>query len=275
MVQVSPRLYETGKYGMKAWLSVTGAPACLLAGDEAQTLDQIKGSLHDILMELYRRVDDLRRATVELLLPRELLCLDVDQWLVEDDFLEAIPLGVEHRLVVRSLERASRPKAALALQAREKALGRKLEEGCTIACGRDCRVLCLEADLRGGPGLLTTLRDSPSLVGVALGKAPHPSPRDPSVDVLNTLFSAGIPVVFWSRRPADDGRATSSDELLGLLGHEPFGKLPDLIWDKRKEAIRSGDDQHLGRHLTLIWDAPSRPSPDFDSSHRLRAPSRE
>ena len=275
LVQVTPRLYEAARYGVKAWIYGTGDPACLLAGDEAMTLEQVQACLDDLGLKLYQSAADPKRARVELLLPRELLCVDVDQWMAENAFIEASPLGVEHRLVVRSLERASRPKAAMALLARGEALGKTMEARCRLVDGLDGEALWIAEDQAGGVGLYTSLRDAHGVVGVALGAAPHPNPKNPKVDVLNTLFEAGLPVVVWSRKPAGLESASTREALLDLLGHEPFGRLPDRVWELRKQATRSEDSGHIGRHLSLLWDDPTRTSPDFETGHRLRAPSRD
>ena len=126
-----PRLCEANRYSVRAWLLGTGEPACLRAGEEEVAADELPACLDELREELLDRQIEPDRAWVELLLPRELLCADVDQWRVELDFIESIPIGVEHRLVVRSLERASRPRAALALQSRAGPCG----GGCGVAAG--------------------------------------------------------------------------------------------------------------------------------------------
>ena len=45
-------------------------------------------------------------------------------------------------------------------------------------------------------------------------------------------------------------------------------------WAAVSQAVRAGDEGHIGRHLTLLWDDPARTSPDFEEKHRFRAPTR-
>jgi hypothetical protein len=135
LVQVSPRLCEVDRYSVRAWLLGTGEPACICAGEDALTADALPACLDELREELLRRQIEPEQAWIELLLPRELLCADVDQWRVELDFIESIPIGVEHRLVVRSLARASRPRAAQALQSRARALRQRLRGGCRLVDG--------------------------------------------------------------------------------------------------------------------------------------------
>jgi hypothetical protein len=186
-----------------------------------------------------------------------------------------MPLGAEHRLVVRSYDRAKGRKSSLALNARAKDLRRRLEDQWRLFEGQEGEVFWIDEDQCGGPGLYTILRNAQGVVGAVLGMAPHPCPRDPAIDVLNTLFEAGLPVVLWSRRPPGEEAGSTREALLDLLGRDPLGRLPDRVWEARRQAIPSKDERHIGRHLSLLWDDPSRPSPDFEDNHRLRAPSRE
>jgi hypothetical protein len=278
LVQVAPRMCEPGRYGVKAWLLGTGEPACLEAGEEGVARDDLPACLDLLRDELIRREIEPERTWVELLLPRELLCADVDQWRIGLDFLESIPLGVEYRLVVRSLERASRPGPALALQARGRTLRRRLDGVCRLVddpSAQEGDALWIEREDCGGEALYATLKDAQGLVGAVLGCRPPTVPRAPRCDVLNTLFAAGFPVVLWMRRVPEGGPTSLRTEFARLLGQEPMARLPDRVWELRKAAVRSADELHLGRHLSLLWDDPARPSPDFDEKYRLRAPARE
>ena len=200
----------------------------------------IPACLDELRQELMLRQIDPEQAWIELLLPRELLCSDVDQWRVELDFIDSIPIGVEHRLVVRSLERASRPRAALALQARARALKQRMQSGCRLVdepASREGEAVWIEGADRGGAALYTVLTEARNVVGAVLSRAPRPDPRDPSCDVLNTVFAAGLPVVLWVRREQTDGQsAVCRAELARLLNQEPLSLLPDRVWDVRRQA---------------------------------------
>src|SRR5262249_11819007 len=115
LVQVAPRVCEVGFFGVKAWLFGTEGPACIRPGEDKVALADRPVCLGTLLEELPRFEASTEQTWVELLLPRSLLCVDVDQWRVGLDFIDGIPIGVEHRLIVRSLERSSRSRAAQAL----------------------------------------------------------------------------------------------------------------------------------------------------------------
>jgi hypothetical protein len=279
LVQIAPRLCEPGRYSVKAWLFGREGPACLQPGEEKVAREDLPACLDALLAELPRFDAATDRTWVELLVPRELLCADVDQWRVGLDFIGGIPIGVEHRLMVRSLERSSRSRAVQALQDRWRAVRRRLEARCRLADagradeGEEGLVLWIERDDCGGTPLYAALKDAKGLVAAVLGCPPQPDPRDPSRDVLNTLLQAGFAVIVWARRPPDGGAAVVREELSTLLDVEPFRRLPDRVWDLRKRAACcKADDPHLGRHLSLLWDDPSRASPDFDPKYRLQAP---
>jgi hypothetical protein len=280
LVQVAPRFCEAGLYIVKAWLFGTEGPACLRPGEEKVAREDLPSCLDALLADLHRFDAATDRTWVELLLPRELLCADVDQWRVGLDFIDGIPIGVEHRLTVRSLERSSRSRAVQALQERWRAVRRRIEAPCRLTNavhqldGEGGMALWIERDDCGGTPLYASLKDAKGLVAVVLGCPPRPDPRDPSRDVLNTLFQAGVPIVLWARQPPAGGAEVVRETLAALLDVEPFGRLPDRVWDLRKQgaARMDLDDLHLGRHLSLLWDDPSRTSPDFEPKHRLQAP---
>jgi hypothetical protein len=277
LVQVAPRVCDPGRYSLKAWLFGTGEPECLRAGEEAYARAELAACLDEIRDELARRRVAFDQIGVEFLLPRDLLCADVDQWPVRLDFIDAIPVGAEHRVVTRSLERASRPRAAAALRARWQRLRRAADARCDVLdspekmAGEALTAVRIDEVGCGGVGLYTALRDAPGLVCAILGSSPEPAPDDPNRDVLNTLLAVGIPVVVWARHPGDDAGAFRS-LLCGLVGDEALPRLPDRVWNLRKAAVCAADMLHPGRHVSLVWDDPRRVPPDFDDKYRFTAP---
>jgi hypothetical protein len=278
LVQVAPRLSEPGIYSAKAWLFGTGEPACVRPGEEKIAREELPGFLGSLLAELSRYDVGPEEAWVELMLPRELLCEDVDQWMLGLDFID-IPIGVEHRLIVRSFERSSRSRAVQVLQERWRSLRKQMDWLCLLTDparlpreeGKSL-ALWIEGEDSGGSSLYATLKGEKCLAAAALGCPPKPSPRDPRSDILNTLFDAGVPIVLWARRVPVGGAAAVREAMTELVEAEPFHRLPDRVWDLRKRGASGGDEVHLGRHLTLLWDDPTRTAPDFDPKYRLQPP---
>jgi hypothetical protein len=274
LVQVSPLHDGAGEFIVKAWLMGAAGTECLLSGEEARVLDDIPDELNEIQTLLAEKGVDFDDVWIELLLPRELLCEAPDQWCVPLCFLEPIPVGVEHRVVVRSLERARLPRAYSSLWPRWETLLKHASRPCEVVefdpeCGIG-PVVSIRGKGRGGHPLYTQLKDARQVVCVLLHDRPEAVPADPRTDVLNTLLEVGIPVVAWARAQPPDAEPGR----VGLFGSEALGRLPDRVWCLRKEAHRSGDSGHAGRHLTLLWDDPTRASPDFASKNRLRPPGR-
>ena len=65
LVQVSPRLCEANRYSVRAWLLGTGEPACLRAGEEGVTADELPACLDELREELLRRQIEPDRAWIE------------------------------------------------------------------------------------------------------------------------------------------------------------------------------------------------------------------
>jgi hypothetical protein len=245
IVQVEQEAFAQEQYRLKAWLPVETGRLC----------EEV--ALHRIPPE---------RLWVEMLLPRSLLCMDVDQWPLEDEFVGPTPLGVEHRVVLRSLDRLRSPKAAQALRGRWEALEKRRRDLCRVGTSLKGPELgdapAVLVDVPGGPVLLTLLRDAPSVVCALVGRPPEPGGS--KGDLLSTLLAAGIPVVMWTRdRPCDP-------EI--LVRDVCLGDLPDRVWTLRKDALVSRAEQHPGKAVSILWDDPTHTSPDFDPGNQLRAP---
>jgi hypothetical protein len=87
-------------------------------------------------------------------------------------------------------------------------------------------------------------------------------------DKLGGWLSDGMPVVVWCRN--DDLSARFDLELSGILANGGVMSLPTAIHRLRQDA--AGPDHphdHVGMHITLLWDLAWRTPPD---EHRLRDP---
>lgn len=278
LVQCSPRL-DPAMYGVKAWLFDGRGSRCLLAGEGAHARKDLPALLTGLRVETARNCPSLAEVWVEFLLPRALLCEDVDQWKVTvhlDGVSVGLPIGAEHRVSVRSLDRARRHKAASALRARWDILLHQTNEGWRLirelgelGAGQSL-LIWVGGDKAGTRELCHRLADADSVVVALLDSPPQPAPTDARNDLLNAILESGVPVVLWARRALPDG--DDLVELESLLKSGGLFRLLDHVWDLRKRALLQEDQAHTGRHLTLLWDDPTAPSPDFDDRLRLRAP---
>jgi hypothetical protein len=287
LVQVEQGKCNPMHYAVKAWLLGTGTLMWPYTDVQETKREGLPGVLEALLDELDRPEFPPDKTWVEFLLPRELLSADVDQWKKKLDLMSSIQLCVEHQVIVRSLERARARKAWPALQARWQGLLRRAGAPCRVVDGLDdlvgdeCAALWIEGEDCDGSALYTRLRDTPGIFGALLGHPPTPAPACQDRDVLTILLQAGIPVIVWARRCAADSPTAVRAELSRLFGDDPvlelperIGQLPESVWRLRKDAVARGDKAHLGRHVSLLWDDPTRRSPDFEQKHQLRPPAK-
>ncbi len=256
---------KTDNYEVKAWLFGGRQPEPLLDG-EVQPHAALPGLLNDLLKKLAdptrREEVPFDRLWVEFLLPDELLCADVDRWMVE--VVDLIPIGYEHRVVVRSLDRMKHARFRQALKARWETAVRVAEEPCRVVDMPPtqeiptCPALRLDGTSSGGKALYLRLGLKPCVVCAVL----EPPPTDVAPNgVLQALLRAGIPFILWTRqRISRPDKSGSSD----LVHEKLLMALPDRVWDFRREAEAQEDPAHPGRHLTLLWDNPMRVSPDLE-----------
>src|SRR5262249_3106600 len=82
----------------------------LYVDDSRYTLKQIQPVLAKIIDDLAkRRPRDMADLSIEFFLPRELISCEVDQWVKPHPLYKQVKIGTEHKVVVRSLDRARNP----------------------------------------------------------------------------------------------------------------------------------------------------------------------
>jgi nucleoside phosphorylase len=185
---------------------------------------------------------------IEILLPADLLNLAVEWWRTELDAPVAIPLCLDYRVVVRSLDRMRQPHRRRVWNQRWDSLWQDPSRH---------RVHPSRSEPEAGLGPWTArLREDHSLTTVLLGS----SPQDESGgQELRSALDAGIPVILWDHRPG----AMDSDMavLLQALTEEPPEVLVERVHEYRKRAgLLDADAQpnDLGRNLAVLWDDPDR-----------------
>lgn len=192
---------------------------------------------------------DAESIRLEFLLPRELLNLPVDQWPASSDEEVPQPLGLRYQVVVRSLERMHTKKWHRMWHRRWQSLSRQqpqeLDESALWADSAE------PAKLRGLTATLA-LQDERSLLVLRHPPAPSSGLRG---DAITLGLRAGVPLMVWHR----DKRFTEGFE---NAVHELLRSDRDLRESARilrGQAFSADDpDLHVGSHLTLLWDDPTR-----------------
>jgi hypothetical protein len=262
---------------VKAWLIDRGRTVCVFEDHPEQALRQradIPAAFDQILNACLDRVEDPSQWRVELLLPRALLCDEADRWPVSVDMgLGESPLGYEHQVVVRPLVRYSpAAKAALAeLRKRAEPLRLALEQPCAVShvdptTWIEAHAVRIPPTDAGGVELRNRLKNAANAVCAILEAAPPSNETNPRTDILNAVLAAGLPVAVWLREgcPADAG-------IPDVLAKSTLKGFPHWVHGQRKAAVDLAAPNHAGRHLTLVWDDPSEPLPETETT-RWRPP---
>jgi hypothetical protein len=196
---------------------------------------------------------------VEFLVPGSLLCEDFEAIEVDllGEFLPClVPLGIQARVVVRSLERwdAQFRKVELPMAR----WGRRWRGFTSRNRPWPCWWKSGASDLRAALSFMMH-PDREHSGFFALGFAPVGPPIADSIN--RVLLGSGVPVALWARE-AHDGGAEAL--LQDLLDGEPARDLRDRVRAARNDAGSAGEQWHVGKALTLYWDDPERPPLPFD-----------
>jgi hypothetical protein len=207
-----------------------------------------------------------RELTFEFSLPVELLTVEVDHWRVATGS-RRVRLGAAYSTVVRVLNRRS-PRWADP----DESWWRTWNDKWHVLSGgggpiRREAIFYIRNPEEVQPKYLYDRLSHDMVACVALAYAPDPKTYQ---DMLEVMIEAGIPVALCLRRQvADAGKAGSVMEKLLLGGN--LSDLPNRVREIRREADASLDDQHIGNHLTLLWDDPTQ-LPPFDRDDILWEP---
>ncbi|MFJ3777674.1 trypsin-like peptidase domain-containing protein [Streptomyces sp. NPDC090075] len=224
--------------------------------------------LSDLLAQQIEVMGDTpqRRGLVELILPCEVLDEDFAAWRLWPE-VGYWSLGRKYDLVVRPLERHEAPRLHAAWEERWHHLeGKRVGEALVCVCGRDRqRQAALDA----------LFNNDPALAALALAGSPR---QAPVADAYRVALTSGVPMMLWRRdsvpgppvcgspcgipgRDAcpDAGFLTRARE---FLSDTPRDEVPDRICVLRNDAeIEAQDEGHIGEHVVLLWDDPSRRIP--------------
>jgi vWA-MoxR associated protein C-terminal domain/Effector-associated domain 2/vWA-MoxR associated protein middle region 0 len=260
VVQLEPFGPNQEQYLLSAWFQRGRLSHVLRRGEEPHDIDDVPQEIDHLLTqdaEVTR--DAAAELTIEVILPRQLIDREVDQWLVAPVGFPR-PLGTQHPVVIRSLERLQ--AFALHRQWRRKwdwfkehASSPDITDGrlhwITVAGMTDPQQLMIQ--LMAGTWPVCAVMAFPPPPGRVLGR-----------DEFAAAVHAGIPVMVWCRDRRD--AAAFEKEIRQLVGDHGLLKLPELVHRYRQQAhYPNQPTSHLGRHLTLLWDDADRFPERFDN----------
>lgn len=260
-----------------AFIGPQGTPPqrCRDATDaSAVTVGDLQGEIEqliDRLSETHARPD-----WIEFFLPAALMSLQTDQWCCRLPFDDEGRLGSEHKVVVRSWDRAFIPTHLNWIRRDWEARWALLEqnESADFEAGHVLWVEPNPEPVAGSRTLRLDLKASPATTCVAF--AFDPVDPDAALDHARAIISAGIPVALWPRRSDTTGTAVARSEIASLLrnadtppdGAGSGGHLCDAVKHARVKGAGCAGN-HLAQHLTLMWDDPN----DLGVLAPLQAPS--
>ena len=197
---------------------------------------------------------------IQLFLPKTLIDIDIDQWFPGEDRNRIDRrFGILYKIVLRAEKRLD-PKYGHPYQQhlrnqwheRWKKIEGKSSLKPFLDFFEDCDPNCPEE-------LIPTLQQRCEALGV---KLVHPS-SSVEEEKMHELFDilieeTAIPIALWVRQPP--GGKNWWEALKDSLKNFSLEELPKAIKDERTKNVR--DEQHIGRHLSLLWDDPYLLPPD-------------
>lgn len=249
VVQIIPDGIDRRRYVTDYWIQRRTGPWRPEPGSESTEVP-----FSDLEPEIERYVQQAERAwrenaepaTVEFLLPTELLNLPVEWWRTDLDSAAPSPLCANYGVVLRNLDRMRSEHRHRMWLMRWTSLWQD------PAAHRVLRGDSAEVDLAQWG---THLRFHTDITSVVLSAPPDTAAGR---DELDLALRAGVPIVVWDRRrPAG---AADPSVLQDLTDGEPEQLLSGLRTLRMAAAtsVRRTAEDHPGRHIAVLWDDPKR-----------------
>ncbi len=202
--------------------------------------------------------------TIEFFLPYEYLAQGVDRWQVPVHPLRLrrfTPVGRQHRVVVRSLDRMEDSELFNRLLKtwlkREQFLQNNpsLKEIKAAIEPLDCPVGCNWEELAGR--LQVSQRIALKMTCDRANCTAREHPKNALNELFISLLEAGTPIALWSRQ-CNRSSSDVASQMEQLLGVENIGNLDQLLEQVKQTRITAANEQDLGQHLAILCDEPER-----------------
>ncbi|MEU4425134.1 trypsin-like peptidase domain-containing protein [Actinoplanes sp. NPDC024001] len=232
----------------------------LESDDKDRSLDELREYLQDRLPALIRGLPADQHPMIELVLPVELLDVDVEQWPAAPGRNDWAVLGHTSPVVVREVERFDDEEGYhLPDWARRWAQldGRDMN---TVLTTVEC------TERRTSRSWHAWFQDAATTNVVVLPRSPQDALSDA---VLEVAVSCGIPVMIWRRRGCVSGAAREPHDCPGKrlsaavteqLAGATREEVPERIRQMRYRA-EAGSGPESGMDVVLLWDDPGRRPP--------------
>ncbi len=178
---------------------------------------------------------------IEFFLPFNSLDLTPDNWFINDDY-DTYPLGKQYPVVIRVLERLGYKKpykyASIWQENWNPQYINQLSKQGLICC-----------EIRSDE-ISRRLRREEKL-GVHCISPIETHNKKPNV----LIMQRGLPIALWFRRELNS-RCKTEIKIYRRLLKTSLTKLPQELCDTRQAELEN--EQHLARHISLLWDNPTR-----------------
>lgn len=190
---------------------------------------------------------------IEVFLPMSLMGIAVNQWLIDDPILKKRPLGVRYPIRLRSLERMNHRYLA------------------AYRCNWQQNWDRVRTFLEEKPGTelfehlpsmenLTSKRLALSLKEKIGLKVTCPIPQGKTEELFKGILMATTPIALWTTYKTEPHSSVSAE--IDRILSQPLNNLCKSVQEIREKAEAEENEQHLGCHLSLLWDNPYRLLPD-------------
>jgi vWA-MoxR associated protein C-terminal domain len=214
---------------------------------------QIQLELNKFLKAALRHLRGKRfDLTIEIFLPSNLMCMEIDRWKITDPIADEITLGIKYPIRLRSLER-------LDLDYLDSYLSDWYK------CWDKVRIVFQHESIQD---IFEHLEDVESFnwkllknkLNDKIGlKVTCTHPKSMRKDLFRAILQATTPVAIWIRNDIPDlDRVTAIDEILTC---RPLSHLCESVRQTRGLADAQ-EAEHIGRHLAVLWENPYRLTPD-------------
>jgi hypothetical protein len=230
----------------------------LLEQDEQQrgTLCKFNDIAKELNKYLKKALKRLRckqyQLIIEVFLPSDLMCAEVDRWKISDPIADEITLGIKYPIRLRSLER-------LNLEYLDSYLSdwyKNWDNVRTVLQNEPIQELfehLEEMESFNWKLLKNSLKEK---IGLKVTCAP---PKAKTKELFRAILTATTPIAIWTRCDIPNlDRVAAINEILS------FKPLCDLCESVRqtREIADAQTEEHLGFHLALLWENPYRLTPD-------------
>jgi hypothetical protein len=217
-----------------------------------EELPQLLGNLLQQCFDEYLQGEPTE-LTIEIFLPRDRLCDEVEKWSYQDSEGFDITIGTEHRVVVRSYDRLK------TLRKQQGSYWKKNWENLQLIWQN---IPCVEQITTISQACFDPNHLRKSLIEKIVLKVCCNLSNSDRDSLLKAIHSAGTPIVIWSRCEVTN---LKNPQHFDALLEKPLQELSTCVKEQR---LAADHEMHLGNHLVLLWDDPNRipPNPALEFS---------